>query len=228
MRKRPVSSSRTATNSGSRCRRCWRTRTTWTWPGADSIPRWSAPPCASPTWRRPVSWWRSAGCSPPIASAGSWSGPSEEAELPSGADQVRWGGGLFAALLCAAVFEFGRRNMRKFRPRSRDVFLLAVLMVAQLFAVKGALLGADALHDVMREQLPAPFSGYVAQALPAAVPYALGSLLVRCLRTSEAALLWTAAVAPLCGLLAGASLQFAAAALVSGVLAADRPGHAGA
>src|SRR2546430_10295084 len=144
-----------------------------------------------------------------------------------GADQVRWGGGLFAALLCAAVFEFGRRNMRKFRPRSRDVFLLAVLMVAQLFAVKGALLGADALHDVMREQLPAPFSGYVAQALPAAVPFALGSLLVRFLLNSEAALLWTAAFAPLCGLLASGSLQAAVAALVGGVVAADRIGHAG-
>ncbi len=145
----------------------------------------------------------------------------------SGADQVRWGGGLFAALLCAVVFEFGRRNMRKFRPRSRDVFLLAVMMVAQLFVVKGALMGADALHDVIREQLPAPYSAYVAQALPAAVPYALGSLLVRFLLTSEAALLWTAAFAPLCGLLAGGSLQFAAAALLGGVVAADRIGHAG-
>ncbi|TMA14440.1 MAG: HDIG domain-containing protein [Deltaproteobacteria bacterium] len=145
----------------------------------------------------------------------------------SGADQVRWGGGLFAALLCAVVFEFGRRNLRKFRPRSRDVFLLAVMMVAQLFVVKGALMGADALHDVIREQLPAPFSAYVAQALPAAVPYALGSLLVRFLLDSEAALLWTAAFAPLCGLLAGGSLQFAAAALLGGVVAADRIGHAG-
>ena len=46
----------------------------------------------------------------------------------SAGDQVRWGGGLFAALLVAAVFEFVRRNLRKFRPRSRDVFLLAALL----------------------------------------------------------------------------------------------------
>jgi putative nucleotidyltransferase with HDIG domain len=145
----------------------------------------------------------------------------------SGADQVRWGGGLFAALLCAAVFEFGRRNLRKFRPRSRDVFLLAVLLVAQLFVVKCALAGADALHDIVRDQLPQQLSGYVAQALPAAVPLALGSLLVRFLLTSEAALLWTAAFAPFCGLLAGGSLQVAVAALVAGIVAADRIGHAG-
>ncbi len=143
------------------------------------------------------------------------------------AAQIRWGGGLFAALLCAAVFGFGRRNVRKFRPRSRDVFLLAALMVAQLMVVKGALAGADALHDIIRDQLPAQLSGPVAQALPAAVPLALGSLLVRFLLTSEAALLWTAAFAPLCGLLAGGSLQVAVAALVSGVVAADRIGHAG-
>ncbi|HTO96722.1 MAG TPA: HDIG domain-containing protein [Myxococcales bacterium] len=144
----------------------------------------------------------------------------------SAADQVRWGGGLFAALLCAAIFEFGRRNLRKFRPRSRDVFLLAALLVGQLFLVKGAIAGADALHDLLRDQLP-PSLAQLAQAVPAAVPYALGSLLVRFLLTSEAALLWTAAFAPLCGLLAGGSLQVAVAALVGGVVAADRIGHAG-
>ena len=145
----------------------------------------------------------------------------------SAADQVRWGGGLFAALLCAAVFEFGRRNLRKFHPRSRDVFLLAALLVGQLFLVKGLLAGADALHEIVRDGLPPRLSAYVAQALPTAVPYALGSLLVRFLLTSEAALLWTAAFAPLCGLLAGGSLQVAVAALVGGVVAADRIGHAG-
>jgi putative nucleotidyltransferase with HDIG domain len=145
----------------------------------------------------------------------------------STADQVRWGGGLFAALLIAAVFEFGRRNLRKFRPRSRDVFLLAALLVGQLFLVKGALSAAEALHDIVRDQLPVRLSDFVTQAIPAAVPYALGSLLVRFLLTSEAALLWTAAFAPLCGLLAGGSLQVAVAALVGGVVAADRIGHAG-
>jgi putative nucleotidyltransferase with HDIG domain len=149
------------------------------------------------------------------------------AEKAGGTDQLRWGGGLFAALLCAAVFGFGRKNLRKFRPRSRDVFLLAALLVAQLFAVKGALSGADVLQEAVRDELPPPLAGYVAQALPLLVPYALGSLLVRFLLTSEAALLWTAAFAPLCGLLAGGSLQIAAVALVGGLVAADRIGHAG-
>jgi cyclic-di-AMP phosphodiesterase PgpH len=142
-------------------------------------------------------------------------------------EQVRWGGGLFAAMLCAAVFEFGRRNVRKFRPRSRDVVLLAGLLVGQLLLVKGCILGADALHDMARDQLPARYVAYVAEALPAAIPWALGSLLVRFLLNSEAALLWTAVYAPLCGLLAGGSLQVSVAALVAGVVAADRIGHAG-
>ena len=141
-------------------------------------------------------------------------------------EQVRWGGGLFAALVCAAVFEFGRRNVRKFRLRTRDVVLLAALLCAQLLLVRGALWGADALHDPLREELPR-LGVFLAEALPAAVPWALGSLLVRFLLNSEAALLWTAAFAPLCGLLAGGSLHAAAAALVGGVVAADRIGHAG-
>ena len=145
----------------------------------------------------------------------------------SEAEQVRWGGGLFAALICAAVFEFGRRNVRKFRLRSRDVVLLAALLVGQLLLVRGALFSADALHDIVREELPPRLAAWVAQALPAAVPFALGSLLVRFLLNSEAAILWTVAFAPLCGLLADGSLQAAVAALVGGVVAADRIGHAG-
>ena len=141
--------------------------------------------------------------------------------------QVRWGGGLFAALICAAAFEFGRRNVRKFRPRSRDVVLLAALLVGQLLLVRGAIFGADALHDLVQNALPPRIGAYVAQALPAAVPFALGSLLVRFLLNSEAAILWTVAFAPLCGLLAGGALQASAAALVGGVVAADRIANAG-
>jgi putative nucleotidyltransferase with HDIG domain len=145
----------------------------------------------------------------------------------SEAEQVRWGGGLFAALVCMAVFEFGRRNIRKFRLRMRDVLLLATLLVGQLLLVRGAIFGADALHDLVRDQLPPRFANAAAGALPAVIPFALGSLLVRFLLQSEAALLWTAAFAPLCGLLAGGSLQIALAALVGGIVAADRVGHAG-
>jgi cyclic-di-AMP phosphodiesterase PgpH len=144
-----------------------------------------------------------------------------------GTEQVRWGGGLFAALVCASIFEFGRRNVRRFRGRSRDVLLLAGLLVAQLLLVRGLLAGADMLHEVVREVLPPRFADFAQQALPAAVPFALGSLLVRFLLSSEAALIWTAAFAPLCGLLAGGSLQVAVAALVGGAVAADRIGHAG-
>jgi putative nucleotidyltransferase with HDIG domain len=142
-------------------------------------------------------------------------------------EQVRWGGGLFAALICVAMFFYGRRNLRKFRLLTRDGLLLAVLMVGQLLLVRGSVLGADALHDLLRDQLAGKAWAAIAEALPAAVPFALGSLLVRFLLFSEAALLWTAAFAPLCGLLAGGALQPAVMALVGGVIAADRISHAG-
>ena len=143
------------------------------------------------------------------------------------AEQARWGGGIFAALICAAVFGFGRRSVRKFRLRSRDVVLLAGLLVGQLFLVKGALVGAESVHDALREAVPGTLGAHAAEAISAAVPWALGSMLVRFLLNSEAALLWTAAYAPLCGLLAGGSLQASVLALVGGVVAADRIGHAG-
>ena len=141
--------------------------------------------------------------------------------------QVRWGGGLFAMLVCAALFEFGRRNVRKFRLRGRDGFLLAVVLVLQLLLVRGSLTGADLLYDLLRDRFPGRLPMGTAEALSALVPLALGSMLVRFLISSEAALIWTAAFAPLCGLLAGGSLQPAVAALVGGIVAADRIGHAG-
>ncbi len=134
-------------------------------------------------------------------------------------DQVRFGGALFAALVCAALFQFGRRNVRKFRLRSRDGILLAAVLVGQLLLVRGTLALADDAHDLWNV-IPADFAA-------ALVPIAGGSLLVRFLLTSEAALIWTAAYAPLCGLLAGASLQAAVVAVVAGVVGADRIAHAG-
>ncbi len=93
--------------------------------------------------------------------------------------------------------------------------------------MRSALVGVDEVHDWVRDAVPQRLSAYAAAALAAAIPYALGSLLVRFLLNSEAAILWTVAFAPLCGLLAGGSLQIAVAALVGGVVAADRIGHAG-
>jgi putative nucleotidyltransferase with HDIG domain len=134
-------------------------------------------------------------------------------------EQVRWGGALFAAIVCAALFQFGRRNVRKFRLRSRDGILLAAVLVGQLLLVRGGLALADEVHDLW-SFIPADFAS-------AMVPIAGGSLLVRFLLTSEASLIWTVAYAPLCGLLAGGSLQAAVVAVVAGVVGADRVAHAG-
>ena len=87
----------------------------------------------------------------------------------------------------------------------------------------------DKLTDLARETLwlRPNASALLSDALTAAVPIAAGSMLVRFLLFSEAALIWTAAFAPLCGLLAGAGLQPMVIALVGGVVAADHVGHAG-
>jgi len=141
-------------------------------------------------------------------------------------EQVRWGGALFAALICFALYVFARRNVRRFRLRTRDVVMLAAVLGLQLLAVRGSLVGAEALRDLLREKLHGVYWTWAGEALLAAVPYAAGSMLVRLLLTSEAALVWTAGFAPLCGVMVGSGLQPAVLALVSGVVAADRVAHA--
>ena len=141
-------------------------------------------------------------------------------------EQVRWGGALFAALICFALYMFARRNMGRFRLRTRDVVMLAAVLGLQLLAVRGSLVGAETLRDLLREELHGVYWTWAGEALLAAVPYAAGSMLVRLLLTSEAALVWTAAFAPLCGVMVGSGLQPAVLALVSGVVAADRVAHA--
>jgi putative nucleotidyltransferase with HDIG domain len=140
--------------------------------------------------------------------------------------QVRWGGALFAALICFALYIFARRNVRRFRLRTRDVVMLAAVLVLQLIVVRGSLVGAESLRDLLRDTLHGVYWTWAGEALLAAVPYAAGSMLVRFLLTSEAALVWTAGFAPLCGVMVGSGLQPAVLALVSGVVAADRVAHA--
>ena len=142
------------------------------------------------------------------------------------AAQVRWGGALFAALICLALYLFARRNVRRFRLRTRDVVMLAAVLVLQLLVVRGSLFGAEALRDILRDELYGAYWAWAGEALLAAIPYAAGSMLVRLLLTSEAALVWTAGFAPLCGVMVGSGLQPAVLALVSGVVAADRVAHA--
>jgi cyclic-di-AMP phosphodiesterase PgpH len=146
-----------------------------------------------------------------------------------GPEQIRWGGGLFAALLALALYLFARRNLPRFRPRGRDLLLLATVLVGQLCLARASLAGAELVHDLARDSfgarsLAAQVAGDLAEA---AVPYAAGAMLVRFLLVGEAALAFSAAVAPLCGLLAGAALQPAVLALVGGLVAADRAGRAG-
>jgi putative nucleotidyltransferase with HDIG domain len=141
-------------------------------------------------------------------------------------EQVRWGGALFATLVCLALYVFARRNVRKFRLRTRDVVMLAAVLVLQLLTVRASFAGAEALRDLVRDKVRGPYWTWAGEALLAAVPFAAGSMLVRLVSTSEAALVWTAAFAPLCGVMVAGGLQPAVLALVAGVVAADRVAHA--
>ncbi len=154
-----------------------------------------------------------------------------EAGRSPGAAQVRWGSALFAAIICSVLFEFGRRNVRRFSLRSRDVILVAAVLLLQLLLVRGGLAAGDLLNDRVRDAFgPRGWQAALAGDLfTGALPLAAGAMLVRFLLFSEAALIWVAVCAPLAGLLAGSSagLQTAVITLVAGVVAADRVSHAG-
>jgi putative nucleotidyltransferase with HDIG domain len=141
-------------------------------------------------------------------------------------EQVRWGGALFATLVCVALYMSARRNVRRLRLRTRDVVMLATVLVLQLLTVRGSIAGAEALRDLVRDKFHGPHWAWAGEAVLAAIPYAAGSMLVRLVSTSEAALVWTAAFAPLCGVMVGGGLQPAVLALVAGIVAADRVAHA--
>src|SRR5439155_25833158 len=105
-------------------------------------------------------------------------------------EQVRWGGALFAALICFALYVFARRNVRRFRLRTRDVVMLAAVLGLQLLAVRGSLVGAETLRDLVRDKVHGPYPAWAGEALLAGVPYAAGSLVVRFLLAREAGLVW--------------------------------------
>src|SRR5205085_410973 len=91
-------------------------------------------------------------------------------------EQVGWGGALFATLVCLALYVFARRNVRRFRLRTRDVVMLAAVLVLQLLAVRASFAGAEALRDLVRDKVRGPYWTWAGEALLAAVAFAAGAL----------------------------------------------------
>jgi len=131
-----------------------------------------------------------------------------------GADlaRVRLGGGALVAFTVVLLWQFARRNVRRFRPARRDALLLASLL-AGTFAL--GFLGF-AVADALQERFPA----FPARTLHHIVPFAAGAMLVRQVMLAETALLFGIAAGLGAGLLAGQSMTYALFATLTSLAAA--------
>lgn len=132
--------------------------------------------------------------------------------------QVRLGGGLFVVLLVLVLFGYARGGLHAFRPRKRDLLLLASMLTGMLLVANFWTAAADVLRDRTPE---VPL-----EAWTYAIPFAAGAMLVRAVLGAEAALIFSVALASLCGVLAGGSIQVALFVLLGSLVGADRVARA--
>ncbi|WP_162687471.1 HD family phosphohydrolase [Bradymonas sediminis] len=112
--------------------------------------------------------------------------------------QVVSGITLLVLLLVGALFVFGRRNLRHFRPSAKDIVFTSTTMVLMLFLIW---LGG-ALFDTLGEQLE--WSN--AQAWYFLIPVASAGMLIRLVLNNEHAVVFTIIFSALVGMITDSSL----------------------
>ena len=124
---------------------------------------------------------------------------------------VRLAAATLVAALVLLLWRHARRNVLRFRPRRKDAVLLALALLGTAgLAAAGHAVG-DALHDRFPRLGPDTFF-YL-------VPFAAGTLVVRCVLSVEVALLFAVASGAVVGLVAGGSHFIALQATLTAVVA---------
>jgi len=112
---------------------------------------------------------------------------------------------------------FGLRNIRKYRPDTRDFLFLCVTFVGQFVLIKLAIFVSNALEGAF-PYIDSSSYHYV-------LPFAVGAMLVRIVLNSEVALIFSVVGAVLVGILFGNSLTVALFALVGSLVGAHLVRH---
>ena len=120
-------------------------------------------------------------------------------------------------LLIYIGYFYAHRNIRKFRPDSRDLLFLAVAMLGLFVLIKISIFIATALGNT--------FAYIDSNAYFYAIPFALGAMMVRIVLNAETALLFSVCCAILVGVLFGNSLPMALLALTSSLVGAHGVRH---
>lgn len=130
--------------------------------------------------------------------------------------QMRSGAALFAILLVAGVYRLARRSIRRFRPGKRDLVFLGVALIGHLALLRATLAGYELLRDWM------PWMS--AEVATLALPLAMGTLLVRLLRSGESSLVFALVFLPLASIQLGTPTP-ATVGLVASLFGAERVGR---
>jgi putative nucleotidyltransferase with HDIG domain len=135
-------------------------------------------------------------------------------EVGSGVNKYLMGVGIFGLILVLFYFpyRFGRKNIRKFNPTSKDVLFLALVMVGFFLVLKIAFTISTAMGILF------PWIG--TDDYLYLFPFAAGAMLVRIILNSEIALVYCAVSAPLLGMMFNNSLPVVIYALLGGIIGA--------
>lgn len=135
-------------------------------------------------------------------------------EVGSGMKRFLAGLGIFGLVLALSFFSyrFGIKNIRKFRPTGKDLFLIAVVTIFFFALLKGLLVFSTAM-GILLPKIGIDDYFYL-------FPFAAGAMLVRIILNSEVALVYCAICAPLLGIMFGNSIPVVVYALLSGIIGA--------
>jgi len=135
-------------------------------------------------------------------------------EVGRGANRLLMGIGIFGLTLVLFYFpfRFGRKNIRKFNPSSKDLLLLALLTIGFFLFLKIAYTISTAM-GILFPHIGTDNYFYL-------FPFAAGVMLVRIILNSEIALVYCAVCAPLLGILFNNSLFVVIYALLGGIIGA--------
>ncbi len=120
-------------------------------------------------------------------------------------------------LLIYVCYQFGYRNISKFRPDSRDLLFLAAVFIVLFVLIKVSIFIATGVGNT--------FAYVDSSAYFYAIPFALGAMLVRIVLNSETAFLFAVCCSLLVGVLFGNSLMMTLFALTGSLVGAHGVRH---
>ncbi|MBP1751372.1 MAG: metal dependent phosphohydrolase [Geobacteraceae bacterium] len=140
-------------------------------------------------------------------------------EARQGISKFFSGIGIFGLVLVLLYFpyRFGRKNIRKFNPSSKDLLLLAVVTLILFLMLKTVSTVSTAMGAIF-PHIDINNYFYI-------FPFAVAPMLVRIILNSEVALVYCAASAPLLGIMFNNSLPVGIYAMLGGVIGAHGVRH---